>query len=74
MTNFWKHNPTAKPKAANEQDVLKAGLHILHSRMKSYTYFPGGTKREFGAYPDNVWRDYVEILLLAANFRPRISI
>ncbi|MGE0340914.1 MAG: ABC transporter substrate-binding protein [Xanthobacteraceae bacterium] len=62
VMNFWKHNPTAKPKAANEQDVLKAGLHILHSRMKSYTYFPGGTKREFGAYPDNVWRDYVEIL------------
>lgn len=34
----------------------------MQSRMKSYTYFPAGAKRDFGAYPDAGWRDYVEIL------------
>ena len=34
----------------------------MQSRMKSYTYFPAGAKRDFGAYPESVWRDYVDIL------------
>ncbi len=62
VTNFWKANPTLKPKTIGEEEALKAGLHILQSRMKSYTYFPEGMKREFGHYPDKVWRDYVDIL------------
>lgn len=62
VRNFWKHNPTLKPKNVSEEEALKAGLHVMQSRMKSYTYFPGATKREFGAYPDKVWRDYIDIL------------
>lgn len=60
--NFWKHNPSLKPKSLSDEDALKAGLHIMQSRMKSYTYFPAGAKRDFGAYPESVWRDYVDIL------------
>lgn len=62
VRNFWKHNPTLKPKTGSDEVALKAGLHVLQSRMKSYTYFPAGTKREYGAYSDQVWRDYVDIL------------
>ena len=62
VRNFWKHNPTLKPTTMGDEAALKAGLHVLQSRMKSYTYFPAGTKREFGTYPDSVWRDYVDIL------------
>lgn len=62
VRNFWKHNPSLKPKTLSDEAALKAGLHVLKSRMKSYTYFPAGAKREFGSYPDKVWRDYVDIM------------
>lgn len=62
VRNFWKHNPALKPKTMSDEAALKAGLHVLQSRMKSYTYFPAGMKREFGLYPDKVWSDYVDIL------------
>lgn len=60
MRSFWKAYPTQKPQGDADQ-ALATQVTILKSRMSKLTAFEG-PDRQYGAYPEQAWRDFIGLL------------
>jgi NitT/TauT family transport system substrate-binding protein len=60
--NFWKLNPSLKPVADSDAQLLANGRQMLDARMAKYLSFSPGAARRFGAFEEHAWHDYVDIL------------
>jgi NitT/TauT family transport system substrate-binding protein len=59
---FWKYYPELKPTQGTEEERIDKAVKVLRARLKRMLSFPAGSPRNFGEFPNKMWKDYVEIL------------
>jgi NitT/TauT family transport system substrate-binding protein len=59
---FWELYPQLKPTQGTEEEKLANGVRVLQTRLDKMLAFPPGAPRNFGEFPAQLWKDYVEVL------------
>ncbi len=62
VRTYYKMRPTLKPSGVSDEEALAIGKRTLDSRMESYLSFPAGAPRNFGEYPEQTWKNHIEVL------------
>jgi NitT/TauT family transport system substrate-binding protein len=58
----WKEDPRLKP-AGDEAKNLADAVALLNTRYDKYLAFPKGTVPRWGAYPDDAWKNMVQVMV-----------
>ena len=59
---FWELYPQLKPTQGTEEEKLANGVRVLQTRLDKMLAFPPGAPRNFGEFPAQLWKDYIEVL------------
>ncbi len=65
VRNFWSLYPNQKP-AGDEAKVMADQIKVMNSRFNKTLAFGSGP-RNFGEYPEQAWRDFVEALYVGGQ-------
>jgi NitT/TauT family transport system substrate-binding protein len=71
VLNFWRLNPSLKPGAGSDAELLPKGRQMLETRMAKYLSFPAGQPRRFGEFGGRTWGDYVDVLYQGGQLSTR---
>lgn len=59
---FWELYPQLKPTQGTEEEKLANAVRVLQTRLDKMLAFPPGAPRNFGEFPAQLWKDYIEVL------------
>jgi NitT/TauT family transport system substrate-binding protein len=68
---MWKNDPTTKRSGVPEAEALADAVSIVKARSKIMFDFPAGAPHDFGAFPAETWKNYIDILADAGQIKNR---
>jgi NitT/TauT family transport system substrate-binding protein len=68
---LWKYYPERKPTQGTEEEKIAHGVTLLSTRLKRLLAFPAGAPRNFGGFPAQMWKAYVDALYAGGQISTR---
>lgn len=59
---FWQYYPELKPTQDSEEEKIAHAVKVVRVRLERMLFFPAGSKKNFGEFPVELWKNYVEVL------------
>jgi NitT/TauT family transport system substrate-binding protein len=59
---FWNYYPELKPTQGSEEEKMAHATKVVRVRLERMLSFPSGSRKNFGEFPAEMWKTYVEVM------------